>query len=149
MNKVRITKQYEFEMAHALWNYNGLCKNLHGHSYKLHVTILGTPNTDKTNPKLGMVIDFGDLKRIVKDEIVDKMDHSIVINSEAPVDKIKQLGELSERIIVLDYQPTCENMVIDMAQKIKRDLPDDVKLIAVRLYETSSSYAEWNAEDNK
>ncbi|MBP7509547.1 MAG: 6-carboxytetrahydropterin synthase, partial [Prolixibacteraceae bacterium] len=48
MAKIRVTKYYDFEMAHALWNYDGLCKNIHGHSYKLHITVIGEPIDDSS-----------------------------------------------------------------------------------------------------
>jgi len=66
MAKIRITKQFTFETAHALYGYDGKCRNIHGHSYKLDVTVIGEPITDMDNVKCGMVIDFGDLKHIVK-----------------------------------------------------------------------------------
>ena len=78
MHKIRITKQFTFETGHALYGYDGKCRNVHGHSYKLSVTVIGTPITDTSNVKLGMVIDFGDLKKIVKEEIVDPFDHATV-----------------------------------------------------------------------
>ena len=62
MSKIRITKQFSFEAGHALYGYDGKCKNVHGHSYQLYVTVIGTPISDTTNVKYGMVIDFGDLK---------------------------------------------------------------------------------------
>ena len=70
MSKIRITKQFTFETGHALYGYDGKCKNVHGHSYKLSVTVIGTPIDDQANVKYGMVIDFGDLKKIVKEEMV-------------------------------------------------------------------------------
>jgi len=78
MSNIRITKQFSFETGHALYGYDGKCKNVHGHSYRLDVTVIGTPISDNTNVKFGMVIDFGDLKKIVKDEIVDVFDHATV-----------------------------------------------------------------------
>ncbi len=66
MSTIRITKQFNFETGHALYGYDGKCRNVHGHSYKLSVTVIGTPITDTAHVKLGMVIDFGDLKKIVK-----------------------------------------------------------------------------------
>ncbi len=64
---IRVTKEFPFEMAHALWNYDGPCRNVHGHSYRLFVTLSGKPPIDvEGNPKNGMVIDFSDLKSIVK-----------------------------------------------------------------------------------
>jgi len=147
-NKVRVTKQFDFEMAHALWDYDGLCKNLHGHSYKLFVTVLGNPITDKSSTKLGMVIDFGDLKKIVKTTIVDVFDHSVVLNKKAPTNDFIKTEQMFDRIHLLDYQPTCENMVIDFAMQIKALLPKGVELLSVKLFETANSSAEWNATDN-
>ena len=80
MSKIRITKKFTFEAGHALYGYDGKCKNVHGHSYKLYVTVIGEPIKDKGNVKYGMVIDFSDLKSIVKKEVVDSFDHSIIIN---------------------------------------------------------------------
>ncbi len=148
MQTVRVTKEFNFEMAHALHGYDGLCKNVHGHSYKLFVTVSGKPISDTNDVKLGMVIDFGDLKRIVKPMIVDKYDHSFVINKTAPSQGLKELSPMFDRIHYSDYQPTCENMVIDFANKIKSKLPKQVKLLSVKLYETATSFAEWCAEDN-
>lgn len=149
MAQVRVTKEFKFEMAHALWNYDGLCKNIHGHSYVLYVTVLGTPIVDENNKKLGMVIDFGDLKKIVNQVIVTDMDHSLVVSDKSNYKPLFETGEMFERHHILPYQPTCENMVVDFAQRIKKLLPESVKLYCVRLYETATSYAEWNADDNK
>jgi 6-pyruvoyltetrahydropterin/6-carboxytetrahydropterin synthase len=149
MNKVRITKEFRFEMAHALWNYDGLCKNIHGHSYKLYITILGEPNKDSDDPKFGMVMDFGDLKNIVNDEIVKQMDHSLVISDKSKYEQLLHTEQMFDRRHILPYQPTCENMVIDFAKRLKKLLPEKVKLQSIRLFETASSYAEWNADDNK
>lgn len=148
MAKVRVTKYYEFEMAHALWNYDGLCQNIHGHTYKLFVTVVGEPIQNPDDKKNGMVIDFSDLKRIVKDELVDRFDHSLVVYKEAPHEKLLSLKEMYNRHHVVDFQPTCENLVIHFAQKILPLLPAGIKLKNVKLYETSTSYAEWDADDN-
>ena len=72
---VRITKEFKFEMAHALHGYDGLCKNIHGHSYKLCVTVKGKIKNNKGNSKDGMVLDFDILKSIVKPEIINKYGH--------------------------------------------------------------------------
>ena len=76
---IRLTKEFSFESAHALDGYDGLCREIHGHSYRLFVTIKGEPVSEESNPKLGMVMDFGDLKRIVNGEIIDRLDHSFVM----------------------------------------------------------------------
>ena len=149
MNKVRVTKEFRFEMAHALWNYDGLCKNIHGHSYIMYVTIIGEPNPDVNDVKYGMVMDFGDLKNIVNESIVKNMDHSLAISEKSKHEHLLQTEQMFDRRHILPYQPTCENMVIDFAKKIKELLPKKVQLHSLRLYETATSYAEWNAEDNE
>jgi 6-pyruvoyltetrahydropterin/6-carboxytetrahydropterin synthase len=149
MANIRLTKEVKFEMAHALWNYDGLCKHIHGHSYRLFVTLKGEPISDQNDVKLGMVMDFGDLKKILNEEIVKKYDHSVVINSKADHKLLPEVPEMFDRLIFSDYQPTCENMVSDFAEKIQKRLPERIKLHSIRLYETATSYAEWYAEDQK
>jgi len=150
MSKIRITKIFSFETAHALYGYDGKCKNIHGHSYKLSVTVIGKPITDIEHVKLGMVIDFGDLKKIVKEEIVDPFDHATIFNQNTPhIELANKLAGLGHSIILVDYQPTSENMVLDFAEKIKNRLPNDLKLHSLRLQETESCYAEWYASDNE
>ena len=149
MSNIRITKQFTFETGHALFGYDGKCRNVHGHSYKLSVSVIGSPITDTSNVKYGMVIDFGDLKKIVKEEIVDIFDHATVFNKNTPhVELAKELADRGHHVILVDYQPTSENMVIDFAEKIKSRLPIDIKLFSLRLQETESSYAEWYQSDN-
>ncbi len=149
MTKIRITKQFTFETGHALFGYDGKCRNVHGHSYKLSVTVIGTPITDPTHVKFGMVIDFTDLKRIVKEEIVDVFDHATVFNGRTPhAELAQQLRDRGHHVILADYQPTSENMVIDFASKIKSRLPANISLFSLKLQETESSFAEWYASDN-
>lgn len=150
MSTIRITKKFNFETGHALYGYDGKCKNVHGHSYKLFVTVSGQPITDNTNVKFGMVIDFGDLKKIVNEEIVDVFDHATVFNKNTPhVELAKELMDRGHDVLLVDYQPTSEMMVIDFAKKIKMRLPKNIKLHSLRLQETSTSYAEWFASDHK
>lgn len=145
---IRITKEFKFEMAHALPGYDGLCKNIHGHSYELLVTVAGKPITDISSPKYGMVMDFGDLKKIVRNEIVDKFDHSLVLRNDYSSDLIDKLKENYERIILLDYQPTSELMIADFAKRIEEKLPQGIELKYLLLRETVTSFAEWYAEEN-
>lgn len=149
MSTIRITKKFTFETGHALYGYDGKCKNVHGHSYKLSVTVIGKPITNKSNVKYGMVIDFTDLKKIVKEEIVDAFDHATVFNKNTPhIELAKELKQRGHHIILVDYQPTSENMVIDFAFKIKNRLPENIALFSLRLQETESSFAEWFSSDN-
>ncbi len=150
MSNIRITKQFSFETGHALYGYDGKCKNVHGHSYKLSVTVVGEPISDNTNVKFGMVIDFTDLKKIVKEEIVDAFDHATVFNKNTPhIELARELETRGHHIILVNYQPTSENMVIDFSQKIKNRLPSSIKLHSLKLQETETSFAEWFASDNE
>jgi 6-pyruvoyltetrahydropterin/6-carboxytetrahydropterin synthase len=149
MSKIRITKQFTFETGHALYGYDGKCKNVHGHSYKLSVTVIGSPILDSNNTKFGMVIDFTDLKKIVKEEVVDQFDHATVFNQNTPhIELAMELKKRDHHVILVDYQPTSENMVIDFANRIKKRLPENIDLFALKLQETESSFAEWFASDN-
>ncbi|MDC1362704.1 6-carboxytetrahydropterin synthase [Flavobacteriaceae bacterium] len=149
MSFIRITKQFSFETGHALYGYDGKCRNVHGHSYKLSVTVIGEPIADSSHVKFGMVIDFSDLKKIVKEEIVDVFDHATVFNKNTPhVELAKELSDRGHSVLLVDYQPTSEMMVIDFAEKIKQRLPKQTQLFSLRLQETATSYAEWFAGDN-
>ena len=146
MEKIRITKEFKFEMAHALHGYDGLCKNIHGHSYKLRVTVRGNVRQEKGHKKDGMVMDFSVIKDIVKPEVIDKYDHSLVLNADSPHATI----DLSafEKVHYLPFQPTSENLVLDFVKTIKEKLPSYVELYKVVLSETATSFAEWSLEDN-
>ena len=149
MSKIRITKQFTFEAGHALYGYDGKCKNLHGHSYKLFVTVIGSPIADPKNVKYGMVLDFGDLKKIVNEEIVDVFDHATVFNKNTPhLELANELIKREHHVLLTDYQPTTEMMVIDFADKIKKRLPKNIKLHSIKLQETDTSFAEWFASEN-
>ncbi|QJP33878.1 6-carboxytetrahydropterin synthase [Nonlabens sp. Ci31] len=149
MRKVRITKEFTFETGHALYGYDGKCRNVHGHSYKLAVTVIGTPIDELGHVKHGMVIDFGDLKKIIKEEIVDPFDHATVFNKNTPhVELAKELSDRGHDVILVDYQPTSEMMIIDFADKIQKRLPATIALHHLRLRETETSYAEWHAADH-
>lgn len=149
MGNIRITKQFSFETGHALYGYDGKCKNVHGHSYRLDVTVIGSPITDASNVKYGMVIDFSDLKKIAKEEIVDVFDHATVFNKNTPhVELARELKSRGHNVLLVDYQPTSEMMVIDFAEKIKSRLPKNIKLHSLKLQETATSFAEWYASDN-
>jgi 6-pyruvoyltetrahydropterin/6-carboxytetrahydropterin synthase len=134
------------EMAHALHGYDGLCKNIHGHSYKLWVTLRGNILEESGHKKDGMVLDFSLLMKLVKPSIIDKYDHSLVLNANSPHADI----DLSafEKVFFLPYQPTSENLVSDFVSMIKDQLPENIELYKVVLSETANSFAEWCLDDN-
>jgi len=145
---IRITKEFKFEMAHTLMGYDGPCKNIHGHSYELRVTVAGRPILDENHPKLGMVMDFGDLKKIVRETVIDQFDHALVLNHKMPLLLTDEMKKHFGNIILLGYQPTSELMVADFAERISKKLPPEIRLVHLLLRETVTSYAEWFAEEN-
>ena len=142
MSIIKITKQFSFEMAHALRNYDGLCRNIHGHSYKMDITLAGQPLHDES-PKNGMVMDFGDLKRLVNEEIISLLDHALVLNAKTDAQLVEALKQNYEKIVIVDFQPTTENLLNFIADKLKAKLSERVKLTRIRLRETDTSYADW------
>ncbi len=145
---IRLTKEFTFEMAHALEGYDGPCKNIHGHSYKLEVTIIGEPCKDMNASNYGMVMDFGQLKRIVNEEVVQRFDHVLLIPINSALYKKRDELPLG-KILAVDFQPTCENLLIYIAPLISQRLPQSVKLFRLKLHETATSYGEWIADDNR
>lgn len=145
---LRVTKIFDFETAHALWGYDGKCRNIHGHSYKLTVSITGDIIDDVNEVKNGMIIDFGDLKKIIKSAVVEDFDHALLVNGKTPHAKYAEVESGFSKIMLCDYQPTCENMLVDMVDRILKVLPADISLKYTRLQETDNSFAEWFLSDN-
>ncbi|MFA5712776.1 MAG: 6-carboxytetrahydropterin synthase [Bacteroidales bacterium] len=143
---LRITKEFQFEGAHALSHYDGKCRNIHGHSYKLFITISGRPLEQAKNPKNGMVLDFSLLKEIVNRDIISIFDHALVLQKGASL--AKELASQYNNVIELPFQPTCENLTLHFVEIIKEKLPHPLTLQSIKLHETASSYVEWVAQDN-
>lgn len=134
-------------MAHALMDHDGPCRNIHGHTYHLHVTIMGAPRTEKGHPKDGMVVDFSNLKEIVNREVISEFDHALVLNEET-----KGIGMLTlngfEKLIRVPFQPTCENLLLDFKKRLAHFFDAHHQLVSLKLEETPTSFAEWRVEDN-
>ena len=145
---IRVTKKFTFDMAHALYGYDGPCKNIHGHTYTLSVTLIGKVINDNLNPKNGMVIDFTDFKKVVKDNVIDVFDHSLVLNLNSPHAQLNDLNNNFEKINYVPYQPSCENLIVDFLERIKFKFPDNILVKNLKLEETPTSFAEWFLEDN-
>ena len=146
MSVIRITKEFQFEMAHALLGYDGPCKNIHGHSYKLDVTVKGEVKQHTSDSDEGMVVDFGIVKKLVKKLIVDEYDHSLVLNDKMDIDKSQ--FKFMNKLILVPYQPTCELLLLSFSKLIQKNLPENIELHSLMLRETPTSYAEWFAEEN-
>ncbi len=141
---MQVTKEFSFEMAHALEGHDGACSRIHGHSYRLWVTVGGEPSSDAASPKQGMVVDFGDLKRIVGEEIIDRFDHAFVVRRTAENSAlVDAMAAHYEGVRVVDWQPTSENLVRHFVELLRGRLPAGVTLRAVKLSETATSFAEW------
>lgn len=147
MTIIRVTKEFHFDMAHALNGYNGACKNIHGHSYHLAVCLKGPIKNDETDSENGMVIDFSVLKKTVQTQVIEEFDHALMLNADSPHAEVLN-QPLFEKTLLVPFQPTCENILIEIERRIKPYLPENVVFHHLWLRETSGSYAEWYAEDN-
>ena len=146
-NTVRITKEFSFEMSHLLKDHKGACKNIHGHSYKLFVTVKGIPNHAVNAPDSGMLIDFAELKQTINSIIVEPFDHALVVSEKAY--KNSFLENYNGKLIVKPFEPTCENLISDFARNILLSLSKTVELYSLKLYETPTSYTEWYLSDQR
>ncbi len=135
-------------MAHALYEYDGVCRNIHGHSYQLEITVIGEPLNQAGHPKDGMVIDFNQLKMLIKQQIIEKLDHALMVNSLTPPEQKETLKKVTNRLLIVGFQPTTENIIAHIAHLLKPLFSDNVSLFSIRLYETGNSFAEWFAADN-
>ena len=136
---LRLTRDFVFEMAHALPGYEGKCRNIHGHSYHLSVTVEGIPLSQPDAPDDGMVLDFHQLKQIVTQHIVEPFDHALVLPRTA---QSIDLGPYGAKLILLDCQPTTEHLLLHFARLLDGTLPAGVRLHSLRLSETETSTAE-------
>ena len=134
---LRLTKQFDFQMAHALDGYDGKCRNIHGHNYKLFVTVEGQPINDLESAKRGMVMDFSDIRRVVEAAVVEPYDHAFVVPEGSPFANVE-----GTKLAVVPFQPTCENLLFQFASLLDGRLPQGVRLHSLRLYETDTSCAE-------
>lgn len=139
---IRITKIFYFDMAHAIYGYDGRCKNIHGHTYELHVTVAGKDNQDDFIPPPGFVVDFKELKQQVKTSIVNKLDHSLVL-SESYIAAHPE-SSANENLHIWKMEPTAENILLYIQQELKAVFSAELNLVKLKLYETRDSYAEWS-----
>lgn len=147
--KVRVTKEFSFDMGHALVGYDGPCKDIHGHTYHLSVTIIGTPLQQPGAPKDGMVVDFTLIKAVVHERIISRFDHALVLNESLPEEFKKNLDAITGKLVFVPFQPSCENLVLAFRNELQTEFEaQGWDLFSLKLYETPTSYAEWYASDN-
>ena len=116
---IRITKEFDFEAAHALDGYEGKCRDIHGHSYHLKITLIGEPCNDVSLSDCGMVVDFGAIKSIVREYVYEEFDHRLLLRNDS---RFKGIEKDNERVRYVNYQPTCENMLIEITGMIQNRL---------------------------
>ncbi|MGX2947333.1 6-carboxytetrahydropterin synthase QueD [Frederiksenia canicola] len=137
----KIAKEFSFDMAHMLDGHDGKCQNLHGHTYTLQVEIGGELHT--RGAKSGMVMDYSDLKAIVKTHILDKMDHAFIYDStsERECQVANLLSSLNSKTFAIPTRTTAEQM----AKYIFDTLCDvGLPVSLIRLWETPTSYCEYS-----
>lgn len=137
-----LTKVFHFETGHALNEYEGACKNIHGHSYELRVSVTTSNQSDGFLPAPGFIIDFKEIKKIVTQKIVDHLDHKLIL-SKAYLQKHPQFNGL-ENLIIWDFEPSAENILLFIKNTLFNEFPEEIKLRKLLLYETKSSFVEWN-----
>lgn len=147
MDKIRLSRQFTFDMAHALYGHNGACSNIHGHTYTLSLTLSGEIKNNPGQSDDGMLVDFSRLKELVTTGIISVYDHALVLNGNSPHRDLK-LDRSFDKVIYLDVQPTCENLLLIMVRKLRSDLPPGLTLQHAGLQETPTAKAEWCLDDN-
>lgn len=131
-----ITKLFSFEAAHRISNYQGACSQVHGHSYKLQVTVSAERpgNND-------IVLDFKVLKDLVQNHVLSLWDHSLMLKEN--VENRQFFLNYPGKIYWMDSEPTAERMLLDISRKLEPVLPSHVNLEEIVLFETETSYAKW------
>ncbi len=138
---ISVTKIFNFEMAHALYNYEGPCSNIHGHSYVLHVTVKSTKRGETELVLPGFIMDFKELKEIVNSSVISLLDHKLVLS----YDYMNSLESHTSfrNLFLFETEPTAENLLLFISKELIASLPPKVSLHSLKLFETNNSYAEW------
>ena len=138
---MKIAKEFRWEMGHRLPEHFGLCKNIHGHSYKMIVEFEG--ELDKNQ----MVIDYYDVEKIIN-PVIEKLDHAFMVNIDDKI-VIEFLEKMNSKKVVVGFNSTAENICNYLLSEIKKcSLPSNISSVKVRVYETQFDYAEETARLN-
>ena len=138
---MKIAKEFRWEMGHRLPEHFGLCKNIHGHSYKMIVEFEG--ELDKNQ----MVIDYYDVEKIIN-PVIEKLDHAFMVNVNDKI-VLEFLEKMNSKKIMVDFNSTAENICTYLLSEIKKtDLPSNISSVKVRVYETQFDYAEEQVDLN-
>lgn len=142
---ISVTKIFNFEMAHALYGYEGPCASIHGHSYILHVTVKSAKKNENELILPGFIIDFKELKEIVNSKVIARLDHKLVLSGEYLNSLMS--GSSFKNLFEFQMEPTAENLLLFISKELIASLPEHVHLHSLKLFETGSSYAEWVNDD--
>lgn len=152
MQHLTITRRLEFDAGHRIPNHGGQCRHLHGHRYALELTVLGPVHASRGQADDGMVIDFGDIKRIALTYLVEPWDHAFLVTKQdtALIAFLKTLP--NHKTVVLDDVPTVENLVKVafniLAPIFASETKGQLALHSIRLYETPNCWADYRVEDS-
>ena len=135
-----VTKRVRFDAAHVLTNHQGLCKNLHGHTYRVDVSVAGDGASD-------MVMDFKDLKRIATETICDRFDHAFIYNtaSAGECEIAAVVEKHGMRTVAIPFRSTAENLAKHFHSLLSVQIPPPLSIVAVKVWETADSCAEYRA----
>lgn len=142
---LKLTKIFHFEMAHAIHGHAGNCKNIHGHSYELHVTVSSGLIEKGFIPAPGFMIDFKEIKKLVSSAVIEKFDHCLLLSRNF-IAANPSLASL-QNLVIFEAEPTAENMLLHIKQALQDTFPGTIKLMGLKLFETKDSYAEWTEKD--
>ena len=136
-----LTKKFRFEMAHAIFGHQGPCRNIHGHSYELQVTVAPRWTENGYIEAPGFILDFKELKGLIVSSIVELFDHKLILSKDF-ISQYPAIRSL-ENLLIWSAEPTAENLLLYMQMTIREQLPEQMELRRLRLYETRDSYADW------
>lgn len=139
---MKVTKVFNFCYGHRLSGYTGKCFNLHGHNGLLEVTLEGKLKQN------GMVLDFGIIKQSVNKVLDEEFDHKTILKSDDPINTklIRACSDIIDSFRLVNYNPTAENMAIDIWNQVASKIASDIKVTKIKLYETPTSFVEYEGE---
>ena len=148
---IHITKSIEWDMGHRVPNHKSKCRNPHGHRYRMELSLSGLVNRNAGASSEGMVIDFGDIKRIMMNQIHDVLDHGFMVyeKDQLLLSFFETNAEEQFKMIKVPFIPTVENISQWCYQQLNLCLPNDISIYNVRLYETPNSWADCRLDETK
>ncbi|MBI4938906.1 MAG: 6-carboxytetrahydropterin synthase QueD [Nitrosomonadales bacterium] len=143
---MQVTRRLEFDAGHRIPNHASQCRHLHGHRYAIEITLSGEIIADEGASEQGMVMDYSEVKRIAKEQLVDEWDHAFLVyrGDRTVLDFLNGLP--GHKTVVLDAPPTAENLAMlafGLLDGAYRDTyGNHLQLERVRIYETPNNWAD-------